>query len=290
MTLLAGSHHSTTVRWRSLEWWGAGTALFLQTGALFQLMLVDSSGGLDDGARSALQLVHPPVYFIALVLLARHPTSLLIAVRHNIPLLLLLLMPFLSVLWSIYPSVTLKRAVALFFSVALSFLLASRFTPRELLALSGAVLGTCIGLSLFLAIAAPGLAWDDDAMRGAFLNKNVLGWYAAFSTLVFCALAAKEGLWPRRPALLLLAASILCLVGSQSATALLAVISSILFAGFFIAFRRLGPLARIALVLIFLELSAVVLIGLAEYIVPLLEALGKDFDPYGTCPALENGR
>ena len=121
------------LRWRTLEWWGAGIALFCFTGALVPLF----SARRRARRLGALQAAPPR----AARLRRRHrlpralPRQLLVTVRRNLPFTLLLLLPFVSVLWSISGSITLRRAIGLLFSVALAYLLAIRFTPRQLAAL-----------------------------------------------------------------------------------------------------------------------------------------------------------
>src|SRR3954451_16892297 len=102
-----------TIRWRTIEWEGAGIALFLQTCAVIPLLMLGPQGDLDDSARAKLRLRTLPIYLIAILLLSRHPRQLLIALRRNLQLLLLLTIPFLSVVWSLSPAISLRRAVGL---------------------------------------------------------------------------------------------------------------------------------------------------------------------------------
>lgn len=72
-----------TVSWRAIECWGAGLCLFLQTGALFPLMLADADGGLSDHARSILRLLCLPVYGFTLLMLARNFPQFITALKRN---------------------------------------------------------------------------------------------------------------------------------------------------------------------------------------------------------------
>ena len=174
------------ISWRAIECWGAGVSLFLQTGALFPLMLADADGALSDPAKAKLRLLCLPVYAFAGLILTRNFPQFLIAIRRNLQFPLLLLLPFLSVLWSVSPSITLRRAIGLLFTVLLAYVLAIRFTPRQLLLLVFATLGTCVVLSVAILAVSPNLARMplDGAMRGIFFHKNVLGWYASIMILV----------------------------------------------------------------------------------------------------------
>ena len=79
-----------TISWRAIECWGAGVSLFLQTGALFPLMMADADGDLGDPAKAKLRLLSLPVYAFAGLILIRNFPQFLIALRRNLlfPLLL----------------------------------------------------------------------------------------------------------------------------------------------------------------------------------------------------------
>lgn len=274
------------LRWRSVEWAGVAFALFLQSGAVFPLLLSAPDGSLDASARSLLRLLTLPVSMIAVTLLARHPGALAVALRRNLPLLCLVALAFASVLWSISPSFTLRRAIALVISLMLSCVIALRFSPRQIMMLIALALGPAMALSLALAAAAPGVAimQPDNDLRGVFLHKNVLGWAAALCSLAAGSIIVDGPAALRRPAMLLLAASLACLALSQSMTSLLATISApVLYMAYAAMARRRGA-ARIAFVLALLLGAALALALLAEFLAPALEALGRDATLTGRTP------
>ena len=275
-----------TLRWRTLEWLGCGIALFLLTGALLPLLMMGGGEGLDDAARARLRLLMLPVYLITAVLLSRHLGQLMVAVRRSLPLTLLLALPLLSVTWSISPSISLRRAVGLILSIALAYLLAIRFTPRQLLLLVAAVLVPCMVLSLVFAVALPGLGRMplDAGIRGVYVHKNVLGWYAAIAVLVTGISVLQGDPLPRRVALLPLAVSVACLLASGSVTSLGAAVAIIVITCFYLTLKWLQGTARSLMVLVSLQLAALLLIGLGELLVPLLEFLGRDATLTGRVP------
>jgi exopolysaccharide production protein ExoQ len=277
------------IRWRTIETWGATTALFLHTGAIFPLLVMSADGGLDDAARATLRLVALPAYAITIVLLARHLGGVLETIRRNLPMAALLMLPVLSVAWSISPSISLRRAIGLLLSVMLSYLLATRFTPRQLLVLVGHLLGVIMVLSLLLYLAAPGLARMplEPEMRGLFLHKNVLGWYAAFSALANGVLAFDREAGLRGRAGLFFVASMLCLGLSGSMTGMVSAASAAGFSAFYVLLSRMRGLRRVVLVLVFLQILALLLFLLQELLVPMLEALGKDATLTGRVPLWE---
>jgi exopolysaccharide production protein ExoQ len=274
------------IRWRTIEWWGAIISLFVYTGAIFPLLFAGPDGDLDDGARAKLRLLTLPTYLITAVVLYRNTQELLIAFRRNLPLLLLLMLPALSTLWSLSPAITLRRAVGLLLSVLFSYLLAIRFTPRQMLLLIAIVLGFCMGSSLVLMAAAPGMAHMpmEGGFRGVFLHKNVMGWAATLSSLLAGILALDKQFGFRKFSLLLLVASLACLVLSGSATALVAAIVGLALIGFFTLLARGRDITRMVLTISLLQFTAGLLLFLSEFIVPILEALGKDATLTGRVP------
>ncbi|PDT17883.1 exopolysaccharide biosynthesis protein [Rhizobium sp. J15] len=284
-----GTANGPALSWRAIECWGAGVCLFLQTGALFPLLLADADGALSDHARSMLRLLSLPVYGFTLLMLVRHFPQFLTALKRNWLVPLIVAMPFVSVFWSVGPSTTFRRAIGLLFTVLLAYVLAIRFTPRQLLLLIFATFGTCIVLSLLIFVASPGLARMplDGALRGVFIHKNSLGWYAGMMILLAPAvlMGADRGL--RRAALLLLIAGGICLVGSGSMTAIIATVSAYCLIGFYSVLPRLRGISRIVFILFFVQLAVGLLLWLHEFLVPLLEALGKDATLTGRVPLWE---
>jgi len=227
-----------TVSWRAIEYWGAGVSLFLQTGAVFPLMLADAAGDLSDSAKSILRLLCLPVYAYTLLMLMRNFPQFRIALRRNLFVPLMVALPFVSVFWSVGPSTTLRRAVGLLFTMLLAYVLAIRFTPRQLLLLVFATFGTCIVLSLAVFAASPHLArMSDGAIRGIFIHKNILGWYASMLILAATVVLMDGTLGLQRTAVTLLIAGGVCLVGSGSMTAIIATASAYCLIGFYCILR-----------------------------------------------------
>ncbi len=281
------AREATVVRWRTLEWWGAGFALFLFTGAIFPNLL--SSGGLDESARSLLRTLALPAYAITIVLLARCPRQLVLTVRRNLALTTLLFLPFVSILWSISGSITLRRAIGLLFSVALAYLLAIRFTPRQLAALVAAVLVPLMVLSIVFAVAIPHLGRmpadaEASGVRGVFIHKNVLGWYSGLCILALLGVLFDGRFVSRRLVIAAIGVAGVCLLLSTSMTGIAATVAGVALLPFYWALRRHRGIGRTMLVLVFLQCVALLAIGLSELIVPTLEALGKDATLTGRVP------
>ncbi len=277
---------SLHVSWRLLEWWGVAISLFLLSGAVFPLLLMVQSGSLGDSERGVLRLMQLPVIAITLILLSRHLGELLLAIRRTLPMFSLSLLAFASAFWSISPSITLRRAIALIAAMLLAYLLAIRFTPRQLLVLFSSILGGCLGLSLIVGVIAPQIAFmpDDTGLRGIYTHKNVLGWAACLGFILALGLMADAGGRLFRRGVVLLLASIACLVLSQSSTSLLAAVTGLVLFWVYTLLHRKRGLARALLVLVVLQLAALLLLFLSEFLVPVLESLGKDATLTGRVP------
>jgi exopolysaccharide production protein ExoQ len=275
-----------TVSWRTIEWWGAAIALFLQTGAVFPLMMAAPDGSIDDAAKAKLRFLSLPVYAFACLILSRNFRQLLVALARNMQFNLLLAVPFISVLWSVSPSTTLRRAIGLLFSLLLAYALAIRFTPRQLLLLVIASVGTCGVLSLVLLGLSPSLARmpAEDALRGIFVHKNSLGWYAGILVMVAAAAVIDGTLGMRRIGLMSLVVGLVCLAGSGSMTATMAAVAAGILFWFYSVLPKSHGIRRAVFVLVFVEIVILLLLSLQEFLVPVLDALGKDATLTGRVP------
>lgn len=277
------------INWRALECWCAGACLFLQTGAILPLMLLDADESLSQSAKSFLRMVNPPTYAFAALVLLRNAQEFLLAIRRNLLLPSILGLSLISVVWSVSPSLSLIRALGLIFSLLLAYALAIRFTPRQLRLIIFYTLAICVSLSMVVLILSPSLARMplDGSMRGVFVHKNGLGWYSSIALLTSTAMLTDRTMVPRWLALVMMIVSGLCLVGSGSMTAMIATASAYCLVVFYWILQRSRDLGRIAWVLLFLHLVAGVLLVLHQYLVPFLEAIGKDATLTGRVPLWE---
>jgi exopolysaccharide production protein ExoQ len=100
-------------------------------------------------------------------------------VRRNRSLAFLILLTFLSVLWSVDRSLTIHGAVILLFSALVGFDLSCRYTLERQIQLLCAALTLVVGISIILELFLPGFVpraqWEGTAWHGVFANKNQLG-------------------------------------------------------------------------------------------------------------------
>lgn len=192
--------------------------------------LLTGGGATDPDAPGAV-IYFMAVYVMILGLMALRP-SLAFRIPTGSPAVsLIVALAFLSALWSIYPDVTLRRAVAFLFTTAFAVYLALRYTFPEIVRMLATGLSILMVLSYVSVFAMPAVGLDHEqhvgAWKGVFWQKNVTGRMMVW--LVLCLLWldwTREGKrWVVRPLLLM---ALLLIVMSRSGTGL---VTSILVAG-----------------------------------------------------------
>ncbi len=250
------------------------------------LLLVFSQGWIpfivgpngDPEASGVIRLLYFPWYAVALGLTLAQARRSLSAAIHSPMILLLIVVAFMSALWSIDPGVTERRAVAVMFTTLAGMAIAARYDWPEF----AEVLGTAYALlaiaSFLVGLLAPGLGRMSDlfpgSWRGVFFDKNGFGDEMALAIMVFLGAAA---LVPRRRWLWVGFAgfAFLLILLSTSKTSLVALMVG-LGAFALVALAKRGP--AMAVLMTFL---GVVAFALAACLIvfdadALLGLLGKD--------------
>lgn len=230
-------------------------------------------------ANAARLAVNSAIYGIALALaLLRWRRTSLVLAAHPLVIAAILL-PLLSLIWSVDPDTTLRRASAHVLAGAFCIYLASTISLDDLFRrltltfLIGAILSL---IYVALAPEAAIHAWGGltGSWRGVYGHKNELGQAASIGVIV--ALLAVDR--TRLDVCIRLAAlglSVALLVMSRSVTSLLVVVSLavVIPTGFLLQNRQFSPGVR----LLFLALLVLLGVGIASQWASLaLEALGRD--------------
>ncbi|MCR9128357.1 MAG: O-antigen ligase family protein [Alphaproteobacteria bacterium] len=263
--------------WPAIEAGLALIAMLLFSQALLGPLLADPA---DPEGGAVLRLIWPPVYLLALGLIALNPSPVLQVVLRAWPLVLLGALTLVSGAWSIDPGLTMRRGLAVFMTLVFALWLAARYSWPDLIRLI-ALMFAILAIGSFIAGAlfpSFGVMYEIHvgAWKGLWWEKNTLGGYMAFGAGAFAAasVAARDRTESRIWLGFLLLAVALVLL-STSRTALLAtLICTAGPAAIALARRGFGfaVLAIFSGVCGLGALAGVVIIGPGV----ILEALGRD--------------
>ncbi len=206
-------------------------------------------------------------------------------VRRCAALWALLLLMFVTALWSVDPGTTIIDSIELLGTTLIGLYIATRFTLPTFLRIVAVTFTTIAALSVLLVFFKPGSGradWGAGPWQGIYPDKNLLG--AAISLVIISQVALfssvkGRGRWLLAAAITL---SVIVLIGSNSATAFAnctVVILAMLVASVWRS-PRFGGFARFATVLgAAITIAAVVIFGLTPDSV--FSALGRGSDLTG---------
>jgi len=185
----------------------------------------------------ALGTTYPPQVRLAFLLIYAVAGLLLLRSRHALPtlvttaplLLVVLMVPPLSILWSVDPDESVERAIAVIGTSLFGAYLGWRFTLGRIVFLLAIAMTIAVGLSLIAIVALPSIGIAQSGQwagtwTGIQFHKNGLGGAAGLASIVIgYAIADSRGFWRAAFCGAFLIALVL-LVGSQSMSSLLAVL------------------------------------------------------------------
>jgi O-antigen ligase len=231
-----------------------------------------------------VQIVWSSMYIATCILLLRHWKDILPHMLHNIPMILLTGLAFLSCFWSISPELSLRRSVALLGTTIVGFYLGTKCGIEELLKLILWTMVSCAVLSIFVVLFLPdiGLQYYEGGYvwRGIYGHKNHFGRIMFFGVLVSFILSIHEKTHLRVMLLLLTALFTGLLFTSKSTTAIivLCIGASIIPVFIFkqIDYRLKGVLISVALSLFFVLIVYILRLSMDSLDAIFQQYLGKD--------------
>lgn len=222
-------------------------------------------------------------FFTLLFITGAVPKALL----HNPILAILLLLPLLSIFWSVDPATSRLRIFLLFGTTAFGLFIGWHYDRARLIRLLAVGVTLNMMLSMALIVAMPSIGIDQTeawggTWVGAYNHKNGLGAAAGVALLIlFYAILTSSG--PLRLGFLAgFALAAVVLVGSKSATSLVVAIIGLALASGFQLWRRAPGVALTTLlaILLFLPIAAL-LISQQDVVSAFFDALEKDMTVHG---------
>lgn len=233
------------IRKRKLEAIYVAAALMAYSGGMYTLFFpIDPAG---DGAYEqnfVAQLINFPAYAYGAFIFIFYFSSVLRVMKKTWLLWFMVALCFASVLWSIEPMDTARRAALLLLSCAFGIAITTRFTVSEFLVLLGWTFLVVAVLHLIALLTMPGLAIHQDqhypSVRGFFSHKNQAGRAMAIGFLVGMCLHAY-----RTHRVLATAVMVMCFLAtaatlSRTAIGSIAFMALLYFVGGFISKQRLA--------------------------------------------------
>jgi exopolysaccharide production protein ExoQ len=263
---------------RRVEWLFHILAFALQCNALVPLLSRSGGDTTDLGtANPANSIAMAFVLSIVLFLMGRHAQAVKRYAPGMWPILALVLLALVSVSWSDYPSVTIRRAGSLATATLWAWYVTARYDLKDVISIVRQSLGILAVSSMAIGLAAPGLGRGVDGWLGVFSTKNDLGGMMAIGTVTFVyTLVAQR---PQLMTRVLCASALLLCLGllylSQSRTSwLAAVLGSVICLAIRMTYKRVG-VAIIVWTTILLLLGPAVVLA-TDQLGTLATMLGKD--------------
>jgi len=189
----------------------------------FIRLLTPASSLAGNGGNVAFQGAVALLYSGILLLAVRNVGAHIRAIVSRPGIVLMCLVALTSVLWSVAPALTIRRAVALSLTAAAAVYFRRRYRLETLLSTMGVAFAVLMLASLALAVVVPSLGVHHEetlegTWRGVFMHKNHLGAASVLAGLTFLQLSMTGPVRQRLLCLPLLALSVALLVLSGSRT------------------------------------------------------------------------
>lgn len=267
-----------TERAASKDWIGFFASVFiLLTFSQFWVMPLTGPDGNAE-ASGLIRGLYFPAYAAALILAAARFRETVLGMLRAPLLWALIAMTFVSMVWSIDPGVTERRAVAVLFTTFAGVVVAARYDWPKLLEVIATTFAVLVLLCFAIAVLVPSYgrmtSLFPGAWRGVWYEKNALGNNMTLGYVVFCAAALlnpkRVWLWVGFAGLAL----VLVLL-STSKTSIVSLVVGMAALGFVILIKK-GP--SLAVLVTFASVTTLVAIGFAIYFDAdlLFALLGKD--------------
>ena len=215
---LAGGHAMAVPTWE--------LALVVFAAVLFSTDIAEVLLAPTGGRPPELRILYLLVYTAFGLLLVSSRNAVRSLVTTTPLLVLVLVFPSVSIVWSVDPGETLERSVALFGTSLFGAYLGCRYTLGRLIFLLAIALSIAVCLSMALVVLVPSIGIEGHgklagSWTGANLHKNALGATAGLACLVIGHAITDNRGWRRLAFCLALLCALVLLIGSRSTSSLL---------------------------------------------------------------------
>ncbi|MFV0281413.1 MAG: O-antigen ligase family protein [Rhodoblastus sp.] len=206
-------------------------------------------GSVAERADGSLldRIVVPSLFGLALVVIWMARDAALRMIGRNFGLIFIVGFCMASILWSAYPSLTLRRSILLFLLTGISFGVAAGVTDlRRLHTQLFVTLSAIIFVNILLTIAMPGQTITPIGVKGIYTQKNVAGIVALINLVVgatWLAGASRRGVVF---ALLAMTATLGFLIATKSRTSLNLALLGLAYVVFVVLVEKIGGLFLLA--------------------------------------------
>ena len=218
---------------------------------------------------------------LGMLVIARNARTALAIARRSWPLWLILGWIALSLVWSDFPGLTLRRALAtILIAIACFAIAVGSVSLRRVVAVTAVVLAGVVLVNIAVLVIMPGFAITDLGVRGFYTQKNEAG-LVAMLALIFVGgwIGGRKGLGPAMLGAALIAIIAAFLVLTQSKTSMGLSVLCALFLPVLMIARRVGfgsSVLSASAVIVFAALVALLVPALQIDIVALVAASGGD--------------
>jgi exopolysaccharide production protein ExoQ len=258
------------------------TALFLAAALLYWTDILRLIFPGTDGTSAVFRLTHFAFYGLFLVALSRDLRGLREALSATALLVAFLLLPLTSALWSINPTETAQRAIAVMGSSLFGYYVATQVAGRTTLRLLAVTATVAAALSLLLIFFVPSMGRMSEGeyvnvWSGAWVHKNGMGQMCGLGVLICLIVLTSEGVRRNWLIVIGLLLNLILLAGSRSLTAQMVIVVSVVLlftVGRFVRFIFAN--APLIAVLVAPTLLYGVATLSADDVLRLLTSFGKD--------------
>jgi len=225
-----------------------------------------------------MQIIYASIYVVPPIILFANKIKISHAILRGKLLLALVFLAILSIFWSDFPLLTMRRSLALIGTTLFGIYVALRFSLAKQIKLLAWALGISAILSLVTALLFPDYGQStivyEAGCRGIYVHRSILGRLMVLNvlTLLFLKVKNRKSIFVKG---IFIALSMILIFFSGSVGPVIILVSLITFLPIFQAFKWSKNL-RIAFLVLVLLLACWTILWFCINFNPFLNAIGRD--------------